>query len=181
MCEELTKYELVATREGVAMLVDARFETDTHDFYFGDQEESGLAVRMESKLRVKGGTGTILNSRGGKNGAETWGKEATWVDYFGTSSGRSVGVMVVPSPHNARRCWMHTRDYGLVVANPFPKQPKERREPYVKTSVRKGEVFRLSYGVLLHDAPEVSAPDSRQLYEVVSRLMQNWSNAVKED
>ena len=25
-----------------------------------------------------------------------------------------------------------TRDYGVVVTNPFPKQPKERREPYVK-------------------------------------------------
>lgn len=176
VCEELTKYTLIATPEGVAMLVDASFKSDEHDFYFGDQEESGLAVRMESKLRVQNGSGTILNSQGQKNGADTWGKEASWVDYSGTTAGRRVGVMVVPSPHNARRCWMHTRDYGLVVANPFPKQPKERREPYVKTTVAKGEEFRLSYGVLLHDTPESSKADSKRRYEMVSRLMQTSRN-----
>lgn len=172
VCEELTKYTLIATLEGVAMLVDANFRSDDHDFYFGDQEESGLAVRMESKLRVQNGSGTILNSRGEKNGADTWGKVASWVDYSGTTAGRRVGVMVVPSPYNARRCWMHTRDYGLVVANPFPKQPKERREPYVKTTVAKGKVFRLSYGVLMHDTPETLKTDSKGWSETVSRLMQ---------
>ncbi len=172
VCKELTKYTLIATQGGVAMLVDARFKSDDRDFYFGDQEESGLAVRMESKLRVQNGSGTILNSNGEKNGADTWGKEASWVDYSGTTAGRRVGVMVVPDVHNARRCWMHTRDYGLVVANPFPKQPKERREPYVKTTVTKGKVFRLSYGVLLHDAPETAKTNLKQSYETVSKLMQ---------
>jgi len=176
VCEEVTKYTLIATLDGVTMLVDASFTSDDHDFYFGDQEESGLAVRMESKLRVQNGSGTILNSHGQKNGANTWGKEARWVDYSGTTAGRRVGVMVVPSPHNARRCWMHTRDYGLVVANPFPKQPKERREPYVKTTVTKGEKFRLSYGVLLHDTPESSRVDSKRRFEMVSRLMQTSRN-----
>jgi hypothetical protein len=171
VCEELTKYTLMATPDGVAMLVDASFKSDDHDFYFGDQEESGLAVRMESMLRVQNGSGTILNDRGEKNGSGTWGKEARWVDYSGTSAGRRVGVMIVPSPRNARRCWMHTRDYGLVVANPFPKQPKERREPYVKTTVSKGKVFRLSYGLLVHDASEETTPDRKQMFEKVTRLI----------
>jgi hypothetical protein len=48
---------------------------------------------------------------------------------------------------------LHARDYGVVVTNPFPKQPKERREPYVKTWVKKGEPYRLSYAVLIHDLP----------------------------
>ncbi len=156
VCEELTKYTLITTPDGVTMLVDASFKSDDHDFYFGDQEESGLAVRMESKLRVQNGSGTILNSHGQKNGANTWGKEASWVDYSGITAGRRVGVLVVPSPHNARRCWMHTRDYGLVVANPFPKQPKERREPYVKTTVAKARSFgfRTEYSCTIPQNPQ---------------------------
>ena len=172
VCEEVTKYTLLATDEGVAMLVDASFKADEHDFYFGDQEESGLAFRMESKLKVRNGTGTILNSRGDRNGAAAWGKEADWVDFSGTAGGRRVGLFVVPAPDNARRCWMHTRDYGLVAVNPFPKQPKERREPYVKTVVKKGIPFQLSYGLLLHDAPEDVKPNRKRMFDEVSRLIE---------
>jgi hypothetical protein len=171
VCEELTKYTLMARPEGVLMLVEASFQSDRHDFYFGDQEESGLAFRMESKLKVEGGTGTILNSHGDKNGAAAWGQEAAWVDYFATAAGHRVGIMVVPGPGNARRCWMHTRDYGLVAVNPFPKQPKERREPYIKTVVRKGEPYRLSYGVLIHDAPAEDMLDRKQVYEEVTKRL----------
>lgn len=173
VCEEVTRYTLIASPDGVVMLIDASFRSDEHDFYFGDQEESGLAFRMESKLKVKNGTGTILNSRGDRNGAAAWGKESDWVDYSGTVSGRRVGLLVVPSPDNVRGCWMHTRDYGLVAANPFPKQPKERREPYVRTVVKKGQPFRLSYGLLLHDAPEDVVSDSTRMSENVSKLMQS--------
>lgn len=171
VCEEVTKYSLIATADGVVMLVEAKFQSDEHDFYFGDQEESGLAFRMESKLKVRNGSGTILNSRGDRSGAAAWGNEADWVDFSGTVSGRRVGLFVVPAPDNARRCWMHTRDYGLVAVNPFPKQPKERREPYVKTIVKKGTHYRLAYGLLLHDHSENVKPDRKRMFEGVSRLM----------
>jgi putative membrane-bound dehydrogenase-like protein len=173
VCEELTKYTFIARPQGVLMLVQATFQSDRHDFYFGDQEESGLAIRVETQLNVSGGSGSILNSNGQKNGAACWGHEANWVDYFGTVSGRKVGLMVMPGPDNARRCWMHTRDYGLIAANPFPKQPKERREPYVKTVIKKGEPFRLSYGVLIHDEPVGSTLDRKSTFEDVARLLKS--------
>ncbi|MFP6762355.1 MAG: DUF6807 family protein [Planctomycetaceae bacterium] len=137
VCEETTKYTLMARPQGVLMLVEARFESGQQDFYFGEQEESGLAFRMESRLKVQNGHGTIKNNRGDQNGAAMRGQEAAWVDYSGTVSGRRVGLMVMPGPSNAGRCWMHTRDYGLVAANPFPGKPQERRAPYVKTVVKK--------------------------------------------
>jgi putative membrane-bound dehydrogenase-like protein len=171
VCEELTKYTLLARPEGVLMLVQAKFQSDEHDFYFGDQEESGLAIRMETRFNVAGGSGTILNSNGQKNGAACWGREADWVDYFGTVSERQLGLMIMPSPRNARRCWMHTRDYGLIAANPFPKQPKERRQPYVKTVIKKGEPYRLSYGLLIHDQLVGDALDRKTIYEGVTRLL----------
>ena len=133
--------------------IDAEYRSEDHDFYFGDQEESGLAIRVASPIRVQGGNGTILNSHGERNGAEVWGKEAKWFDYFGSIEGRQVGIMVLPNPDNPRPSWLHARDYGVVVTNPFPKQPKERREPYVKTWVKQGEPFRLSYAVLIHEQP----------------------------
>ena len=167
VCVELTKYTLIARPEGVLMLIEASFRSG-NDFYFGDQEESGLAIRMETRLNVAGGSGEILNSNGQKNGAACWGKEADWVDYFGTVSGRNLGLMIMPSPRNARRCWMHTRDYGLIAANPFPKQPKERREPYVRTLIKKGEPYRLSYGVLIHDQAAKTELDRKAIYESVA-------------
>ncbi|MEZ6039971.1 MAG: hypothetical protein R3C20_05660 [Planctomycetaceae bacterium] len=45
-----------------------------------DQEESGLAVRVASSIRVQCRIGNILNDRGEQNGAQDWGKEATWFD-----------------------------------------------------------------------------------------------------
>ena len=47
--------------------------------------------------------------------------------------------MVVPAPNNSIKSWSHSRDYDALVANPFPKQPQERRDPYVKTLIKKGE------------------------------------------
>ena len=154
ICRETTHYRFERVPEGLLLRIDAEYRSDEHGFYFGDQEESGLAVRVASPLRVQGGNGAILNSRGEQNGGAVWGKEAKWFDYFGTIDGREVGVMVVPDPSNPRPSWLHARDYGVVVTNPFPKQPKERREPYVKTHVKKGESFRLSYVVLIHDLPD---------------------------
>lgn len=153
VCDETTRYQFSKAPEGWLLRIDAEYLSDDRDFYFGDQEESGLAVRVASPIRVQGGNGAIVNSRGERNGAEVWGKEAEWFDYFGTVEGRQVGVMVVPSPRNPRPSWLHARDYGVVVTNPFPKQPRERREPYVKTWVKKGEPFRLGYAVLIHDLP----------------------------
>ena len=151
VCRDVTRYEWQLGPWGMLLLIEAVFRSD-RDFYFGDQEESGLALRVASPLRVLGGKGTILNDRGERNEAEIWGKEARWVDYFGpVDDGRIAGVMLMPSPTNPRPCWIHARDYGVVVCNPFPRQPNERREPYVKTWVKQGKPHRLAWGVAIHD------------------------------
>ena len=81
--------------------------------------------------------------------------------------GRQVGVMVVASPGNPRPSWLHARDYGVVVTNPFPKQPKEPREPYVKTWIKRGESFTLSYAVLIHDLPADQPLNHEQMAETL--------------
>lgn len=151
VCTETTRYEFQRVDEGIVLRLSAEYRSDDHDFYFGDQEESGLAIRVASPIRVQGGGGTIVNDRGEINAAAMWGKPAKWFDYFATIDKRRVGLVVVSSSENTRPSWLHARDYGVVVTNPFPKQPKERREPYVKTWVKRGEPLHLSYTILIYD------------------------------
>lgn len=165
-----TRYLFRQIDSGILLDWDADFYNDERDFTFGDQEESGLALRVASPLRVQGGNGEIVNDRDEKNGAGTWGKEFEWINYSGKVDGKRVGLLVVPHPENPRPSWSHSRDYGVLVSNPLPKQPKERREPYVTTPVKKGERFRLRYTVLIH---EVNAEgfDAAALAEQIRKAM----------
>lgn len=153
ICLQDTRYHFRHVEEGILLDWDAEFYNEERDFVFGDQEESGLAIRIASPIRVQGGNGRIVNNRGEENGAGTWGKEFEWINYAGEMDGKKVGLLVLPHPGNPRTCWSHSRDYGALVSNPFPKQPRERREPYVTTPVKKGERFRLRYTVLIHEVP----------------------------
>jgi len=167
-CQEVCYITFQRHQHGILLLWDSSFTNPQKDFYFGDQEESGLAIRMHTPLSVQHGNGTILNDQGQKNGKGTWGKTMKWIDYSGQFKGRHVGLMVIPSPDNPRQCWSHSRDYGVLVANPFPKQPKERREPYIKTWVKKGETFRMRYAVLIHDSDK---PIQHQdVYDEISNI-----------
>ncbi|NNE91889.1 MAG: c-type cytochrome, partial [Verrucomicrobiales bacterium] len=151
ICLQDTRYQFRQTESGIVLDWDAEFYNEDRDFVFGDQEESGLAFRIASPLRVNGGNGEIVNDRGENNGAGTWGKEFEWINYSGEVDGKRIGLLVVPHPENPRPSWSHSRDYGVLVSNPFPKQPKERHEPYVTTRVKKGERFRIRYTVLIHE------------------------------
>lgn len=153
ICFQDTRYFFRHVEEGILLNWDAEFYNDERDFVFGDQEESGLAIRIASPIRVQGGNGRIVNNRGEENGAGTWGKEFQWINYSGEIDGKMAGLLVIPHPDNPRACWSHSRDYGALVSNPFPKQPKERREPYVTTKVKKGERYRLRYTVLIQEVP----------------------------
>ena len=119
---------------------------------------------MASPLRVQGGNGRIVNDRGEVDGAGTWGKEYKWINYSGEVNGKRVGFLIMPHPNNPRASWAHSRDYGVLVSNPFPKQPKERREPYVSTTVKKGERYRLRYRVLIHEV-DASGFDPAEIVE----------------
>ncbi len=154
VCTEITRYRFQRVPEGIQLHIHTVFESDDHDFYFGDQEESGLAIRTSAPLRVDTGNGAILNDSGDRDGKQVRGKFARWFDYYGTVDNRHLGIMVAGNPRNPKTSWLHARDYGLVATNPFPMQPKERREPYVKTWVKKGQPFALSWCVLIHDTTE---------------------------
>ncbi|MDB4670640.1 PmoA family protein [Pirellulaceae bacterium] len=164
VCLETTRFEFRRVAAGYVIFIQTAYHSDDRDFYFGDQEESGLAIRVASPLRVTDGKGTILNDRGQKNGEQIWGKAAKWFDYYGQVDDRQVGLLVASGSKNPPSTWLHARDYGLVVTNPFPRQPKERREPFIKTKVKKGIPFRLTYAVLVHDLPHSKELDREAFF-----------------
>lgn len=162
ICAEECDIAIHVRPEGYLMIWSSTFHSPDHDFTFGDQEEMGLGVRMATPLAVVKG-GHIRNSDGLVNEAGAWGKQADWLEYSGQLDGRRVGAAIFPDPKNFRRSWFHARDYGLMVANPFGRNAFTKGEPS-KVVVRKGEDFRLRFGVFFYDSPPDKAPDIGVVY-----------------
>ena len=150
ICEETCRITIHARPAGYLILWDSHF-TGPDDFYFGDQEEMGLGVRVATPLTVKNG-GRMTNSGGQENEMQIWGKQADWCDYSGTIDGRPLGVLLVPDPRNFRRSWFHARDYGFLAANSFGRNAFTGGEKS-KVTVRQGQSLRLRYAVLIHSGP----------------------------
>jgi len=119
-------------------------------FYFGDQEEMGLGVRMATPLTEKNG-GLITSSTGKTTAKATWGQPAEWCDYSGTLNSTQAGIKVIPAPSNFRPSWWHNRDYGVFVANPFGRAAMKQGEPS-RVEVKRGETHRMKFTVILHTA-----------------------------
>jgi len=159
VCEEDCQFTILALPVGYLLLWDSTFY-GKHEFYFGDQEEMGIGFRVATPIRVEtesagsmpGGNGTMVDSKGRKNGDEIWGNASDWCDYSGTLDGKRIGMTLFCHPKNFRPSWFHARDYGLLEANPFGRDAFGKGEKS-KVVVKPGEKFRLRYGVLVHATP----------------------------
>lgn len=118
------------------------------DFYFGDQEEMGLGVRVATPLSEKKG-GLITSSTGVTSASATWGQTAEWCDYSGTVNGMHAGVKIIPDTANFRPCWWHNRDYGVFVANPYGRAAMKQGGPS-RVEVKKGNTHRMKFTIVLH-------------------------------
>jgi hypothetical protein len=169
VCKQTSRLTLAARPAGYLLIWEATFRPEQRDMVFGDQEEMGLGIRVATPIAVKQG-GTILDALGRRNEREVWGNSADWCDYSGTITGRHAGITTMCDPRNFRPSWLHARDYGALVANPFGQQAF-RKGPASKVVVKPGESFRLRYGVLLHAGPKDAAPDLKAAYaDFLSRL-----------
>ncbi len=172
VCTERCTYSFFAKADGFYLIIDSVFSSE-NGFAFGDQEEMGLGVRIASRYTVEHGTGTIQNSEGGVDEDGTWGRAADWCSYYGTSDDTRVGITIMPSPENFRRSWFHTRDYGLVVANPFGEKamtgPSDDTVSPSTINVEAGGEFRIGFGVHVFSARDL---DSTASYTTYKRLLQ---------
>ncbi len=173
VCRELCRLTILVRPQGYLLLWDSTFTSD-REFYFGDQEEMGLGLRVTTPISVQTG-GTMLDSHGRRNEREIWGNSADWCDYSGTVNGQHVGMTVFCHPQNFRPCWLHARDYGFVAANPFGRQAFGKGAPS-KVMVAPSEAFRLRYGVLIHTQTPSDGPDLKAAYDDYVQLTAEEKN-----
>ncbi len=168
LCEERCRYAIRAAAWGFLLLSASEFSSAEGDFAFGDQEEMGLGVRLATGLTVEHGGGRIVNSEGGKNEAGTWGRKAKWCAGYGDLDGVRLGAIVMPDPANFRASWFHSRDYGLIVANPFGEKAmtaaRDSSVPPDSTTVAKGERFRFGCGIGFFRGDTAEVPDFDAMY-----------------
>ena len=170
ICEEICRITIVVRPTGYLILWDSTFSSDKAGFYFGDQEEMGLGVRLATPIMVKSGKGgRILDDQARVNEKKIWGKEALWCDYSGPIAGRFAGVTIMPDPDNFRPCRWHVRDYGFMAANPFGWEAFKQGDSS-KIKIEKGREFKLRYGILVHSGANSESPDLDAAYKDYLRL-----------
>jgi hypothetical protein len=166
ICHETARYTFIARPDGYVILWESTLTPGGDGVWLGVQEEMGLGVRVATPITVKTGTGGITNSQGGVNEKGTWGRPADWCDYSGTVDGRRVGVMLVNDPAAERKPWFHSRDYGLLVANPSgPRAGGPERLP-----LDTGKPLRLRFAVFIHEAPADAPVDLPRDFAQVREL-----------
>ena len=148
---------IAAHTDGFLLTWQAVFTPLTGNFAFGDQEEMGFGIRVATPLSEKQG-GTVRNHDGIIGAKNAWGKTAAWCDYSGVLSNRLVGITVLTDPKNFRPSWFHSRDYGLLVANPFGQKAFTKGEPS-RVTVPRDQAFELRFAAFIHSTPPNQPPD----------------------
>lgn len=124
---------------------------------FGDQEEMGFGIRLDTPLTVKFGDGTIRNADGGIDETGTWGKASDWCTYSAEIEGRGIGVQLTPAAGNFRPSWFHSREYGLLVANPFGRNAMTGSEKS-RVVVKEQDSLTLGFRLYVSDTPAEEWP-----------------------
>ena len=167
VCEETASYSVELVPQGYLLRMTSEFRAEMNEVVFGDQEEMGLGIRVNSKIAVeKGLGGRLLDSEGRRNGGEVWGKTSDWCDYAGPLDGRWAGITLFSSPGNFRPSWNHARDYGFLAVNPFGRAAFTKGEPS-RVVIQPGETLTLNFGVYVHESAaesDCSLPNIYQQY-----------------
>ncbi len=155
VCKESFECVFQLLPDGILILWDSTFSSD-REFYFGDQEEMGLAIRVATPITEING-GQITDSAG-RNGAKNiWSQSSAWCDYSGRIGDKPIGMTILCHNENFRESWMHARDYGVVAANAFGRAAMKKGPPD-KTIVKPGQSLRLRYGIFVHsEKPDLDA------------------------
>ena len=148
ICRQTVTHAIRHAKDGWLLTYDCDFTAPT-DFYFGDQEEMGLGVRLATLLIEKNG-GQLRNSAGQVGAKSTWGQPAIWCDYSGNIDGKWAGITILANGKTPRVPWWHNRNYGLMVANQFGRKAMKQGEKS-QYKVKGGSTLQLSFTVIIHE------------------------------
>ena len=162
-----SSFTFAALRDGYLLTWDAVFTPATEGFTFGDQEEMGFGIRVATPISEKNG-GLVKNSDAVIGAKNAWGKTAAWCDYSGILSNRLVGLTVMPDPDNFRHSWFHSRDYGLLAANPFGRKAFTKGE-ISRVPVARNGAFHLCFAAFIHSTPTNEPPDIANAFRAFTK------------
>lgn len=125
------------------MLTDVHILRTNHSLF---------SARMAADLSVKFG-GIMINAEGARSEKETFGKNSSWIDFYGQRGEVIEGLAIMQHPSNPwyPSPWF-TRDYGFISPTPmyWPENGKE-------TFLEKGVELLLRYRVLVHAGDHIEA------------------------
>lgn len=146
---------------------------------FVDIKDAGLSIRVPTSMSVSSKLGgTIVNSEGDRD-RKTWSKAASWCDYSGPvgaqpAEGDSeiLGIAVLNHPSSFRypTRW-HSREYGLLTANPFASKKLIRSLPDMSFNLEKGEQIKLRHRFIFHTG-SAEAANIAKAFEAYSEQSQ---------
>jgi hypothetical protein len=165
-CEQVCRYSILQRPSGILLVSDMTLRREAGDFWLGDQEEMGLAVRLAKPIAtVSAQGGRVVNREGNTDLKQIRARPSDWCDYSGPIDGQFGGLMLMNDPGNFRKPWWHAVETGLLVANPLGESELHGRGKKAQNVlVKAGQPFRLRYGILVHLAPKASAFDPAAAY-----------------
>jgi hypothetical protein len=148
---------------------DIDFHASVAPITFGDTKEGSFGIRINDSITEKSGKGKLENAEGKVGMKNIWGQPSAWCDYSGPIDGKTVGLAIFDDPANPYPAHWHSRDYGLMAANPFGRDKSGFPALKGKTDLvklAKGEHLKLRYGLLIHpgDAKEGKVADYFQKF-----------------
>ncbi len=151
-CEQVCRYSILKRPNGILLVCESNLLRKRGDFWLGDQEEMGLALRVATPIAtVSKQGGRIVNSEFGTDLKKMRTRQSDWCDYSGPIDGQFGGMLMMNDPSNFRKPWWHAVDTGLLVANPLGESELNGRgKKSQNVLVKANESFRLRYGVLIH-------------------------------
>ena len=164
--EQVSHYTFLRRPGGILLVAESTFLPREESYWLGDQEEMGLAFRVQSDLALdRNSESRILNANGSTDLKTIRTTQSDWADYSGPFQDHHVGMMLMSDPENFRRPWWHAVDTGLLVANAFGESElngrgKKRQSRFVE----KNQTFKLRYGVLIHSHKKASEFDRSAAY-----------------
>lgn len=149
---EVAEFQWSRWSGGIMLDWNSTISSKTAPLKLGHQEEMGLGLRLSTPLCVKTGQGVLQNSASGTNERGTWGKQAHWWAATMLSPGAKnpslrTGIQVLAQNSNNLQFWGHTRDYGLIVANPTPR-PDENKD---EIELPIGTPLKMQFRILLFE------------------------------
>lgn len=115
----------------------------------------------------------MIDNKGRKGGKAIWGKAARWVDNSGKKKGRWVGATLFASHSDLGVFHWHSRDYGLIAANPFG--PLNKAPDRI---LKKGEKLSFNYGLMVHSHEQASEYSPKKAEGIYLKNLKSFSGKL---